>query len=706
MSQQPTTYAADYSKPAAWVHELQRSKALAENFWPDWEASLNYYIGKSPDAADANADKNSYVNVNADFYNVEIKIAQLFYDTPNLTLTAKGDFRAPAPAMQIPGAPPQPTPDPTGIIAAHRALLDELLGSGHADVLGTVHRAIKDCLLTAGVGVTKIMYTPTMTQVQSPIQPPQAPPVAGVPQMPDQPMADMGAPVVPEPTMMDYPVDEQWSWETVPSKKFRIPADFHSTDFDKAPFLAMDFRMPMLMAKRTLNLPEDAAGTTDRDDKILNDIDIKNQDTSQMPYIDGTEIWYLAHIFDEDVIHPGLIRYHVIVDGIDGFVEKSNESPFQSLGPDGRLTADSMRGYPIHVLALRDVPDSAYIPSDSAMARPLVRELCKFRTQQVQERDANLPRFLIDSEKLTPDTVRKLTEGTLGAMVPVEPGALAGGVEQIIAQVTQGSQTRGSYAANDYIQRDLDKTLGLDAVAAGTGSQGNPTATEISVVDRQRNVRLDNERRRVLAWYLKGVEKFSALVCRFMTPQLAVPYIGKKGAQAWAGWDKKQWDGRFVFGAKADSQIKLDAAAERKFALDIYQFLARDPNVNRVALLRNLLEKANIDPSEVLVTNPPKQKDDPSLSFSFSGEDFLGPQAPQVREILAQAGIQLSPAAVSESASQLFQQVQLGLRDSNGKATPALAGPQPHPGPVEKVRPLSQQSADQTGQRSGQKPKA
>jgi hypothetical protein len=694
----PPTLATDFSQPEAWKQELERSRRFAETYWPDWEASLNYYIGKSPDAADANADKQSYVNINADFYNVELKVAQLFYETPNLTLTAKGDFRAPAPAQPMPGMPPQPTPDPTSIIHAHRELLNELLGPNHANVLPTIHKAIKDCLLTAGCGVTKIMYTPTMQTVPSPLSPaaPAAPAA-----LPDA-TGDMGAPV--QPTMIEFPVDEQWSWERVPSKKFRIPADFHSTDFDKSPWLAMDFRMPLSMAKRTLKLPEDYNGTTERDDKVLNDIDVKNQDTSQVPYIDGTEIWYLAHIFDSDVIHPGLIRRHVIVDGVDGFVEKDTQSPFQTLLPNGRLSADSMRGYPLHVLTLRDVPDSAYVPSDSAMARPLVRELCKFRSQQVMERDANLPRFLYDSSKITPTTLQKIIDGTIGSMIAVEEGMLDQGAERIIAQVTQGSQTRGSYAANDYIQRDLDKTLGIDATGAGVKGEGTSTATEIATIDKQRNVRLDNERRRVLAWYLKGVEKFSALVCARMTPQLAVPFIGQQAANTWAGWDKQKWDGRFVFNAKADSQIKLDAAAERKFALDLYTFVARDPNVNRVPILRNLLEKANVDPGEVLVTQPPKKQEDPALAFSFRGEDLLGPQAPQVREILAQAGIQISPQAIGESANQLFQQVTLGLRDASGKATPAVNGPQAHPGPAEQVRPLSQQSADQTGQRAGQKP--
>lgn len=675
------TNAADFSQPAAWIAELDRSRRLAETYWPDWEENLGYYTGKSPEATTANEAQQPYVNINADFYNVEIKVAQLFFETPTLTLTSKGEFKPHKPAMALPGAPPQPAPNAAPIVAAHRELLNELLGPSHADVLRTIHKAIKDCLLTSGEGATKIGYTPTLQTV----------PTEGL------------AVAQPE---AQLPVDEQWFWERIPSKKFRKPADFHDTDFDKAPWLAMDFRMPLSLAKRLFNIPEEYAGTQDRDEKVLNDTATKNQDTSAIPYVNGTEIWYYAHIFDADVINPQVIRRHVVLEGVEGFVEKSAESPFQTLLPNGRLSADSMRGYPIHPLTLRDVPDSAFIPSDSSMARGLIRELCKFRTQQVMERDANLPRFLYDSSKLTPATVDKIVQGTVGSMIPVEEDALGAGPERIMAQVTQGSQTRGSYAANDYIQRDLEKTLGIDPAAAGVKGQGDPSATEVAVVDRQRNVRLDSERRRVLAWYLKGVEKFSALVARFMTPQLAVPYIGTQAAQAWASWDKQTWDGRFVFGAKPDSQIKLDAAAERKFALDIYQFTAKDPNVNRVALLKSLFEKANIDPSEVIVEALPEQHKEPSIGFTFKGEDFLGPQAPQVREILAQLGYEISQPAISESGSQLLQQMVIGIRDADGKATPAVKGPAQHGGVTEKVRPLDQQSADQSGQRAGRKPLA
>ena len=166
---------------------------------------------------------------------------------------------------------------------------------------------------------------------------------------------------------------------------------------------------------------------------------------------------------------------------------------------------------------------------------------------------------------------------------------------------------------------------------------------------------------------------------------------------------KQGVDGRLVFKARPDSQIRLDAAQERKFALDIYQFCAKDPNVIRVELLKNLFEKAGLDSTKLIVEQLPEQKPEGSFAFSMKAEDLGAPWADQAREVLAQLGIQLSQDAVESGAQQMFKQISLGLRDASGKAITATKGPQEHGGTAEQVRPLSQQSADKSGQRSGPK---
>lgn len=647
----------DPSGPSFWKEEIDRAQRVAEKFYPKWQEHLDYYAGASKDATDAASSNSEWVNVNVDFYETEQKRHQLFYETPDLQMKA-----------EWPGGAS------TG--QAHRALLNELLGPDYAHVLRAIHKAINDCLVPSGFGATKICYQPTVVDVPAPEQPGN---------------------VLNLQQGVQVPIHEQWKWDRFSPKKLLIPADFHDSDYDAAPWLGMRFRMPLSVAKREFNLPATFEGTNTRDEKVLNEGGEANE-PSGLNYVDGVEIWYYAAVCDEDVIHPLVMRRHILIEGIDAFCEKDRNSPYQSLDAQGRLTADSMIGSPIHPLTLRDLPDSAYPPSDAAMRRSLVREKCKFRTQQMQERDANRSKILIDAEAFTPDVIAKIENGSVGSMILVEPGKLAAGVGAIMAEVVKATSHRQTYEAEAAITEDIQKTSGIDSTGAGVTDDQNESATKTAEVARARNVRIDGERRRVLQWYLSGVAKFSALVCRYMTPDLVTKFIGPEAAQVWNAWPKQQVDFRMAFTAKPDSQIRLDTAAERRSLLQLYQMTVNDPHSVRVELLKRLYELNGLDPQKTVSDQLPEQKPDPSVSLAVKGEDLYNPM---MRELLAQCGLVISQPTIDEAASQLFKQVAIGVRDASGKAIAPTSKPQGHGGPAEQARPLSKQQGDLTGNRPG-----
>jgi hypothetical protein len=267
-----------------------------------------------------------------------------------------------------------------------------------------------------------------------------------------------------------------------------------------------------------------------------------------------------------------------------------------------------------------------------------------------------------------------------------------------MAEVVKGQSPRQTYTQNDYIERDIQKTLGLDDAGIGLSDETTETATKTAEVARSRNVRLANERRKVLEWYLKGVAKFSALVCRYMTPDVLATFLPPQDVQTWMSWPKDRLDFRMAFTAKPDSQVRLDMAQERRTLLSVYQMTANDPHVVRIELLKRLLEMHGFDPQDVVTDKVPEQTPDPKLAFSFQGEDLYNPM---VREILAQSGLAISQESVDAAASQLFKQVALGVRDVSGRAITPTARPMGHGGPAEQVRPLSKQQGDLTGERPG-----
>jgi len=661
-----------------WWDEVDRAVRINDEHAAAWQTNLDYYAGTPL----TSAPTTDYVNVNVDYAQTEVIVSQLFFDTPELQV--------------VPGAGFEPTAP--GVVA-FKNLLNAILGADHIDALTTTLKAIKSCVAVSGVGPTVIGYQPTIQQI----------PPGGV----SQPGAVLG---LSQPTPV--PVYEQWFWDTLSNKKFLRPADFHDTAFDTAPWLAMKARLPLRAARRICPLPPDFEGTRTRDEAVLNPD--AQADDSSLASVDLVLIWYQAALFDDDVIHPLIYRRHILIDGLETFADQVGpdgtpdpmwQSPYQTLLPNGRLSGDSLIGNPIHPIVLQDLPDSSFPPADAQMTRPLVQELCLFRSQMVRERDINTPKFGYNAEVIPPDAVDKITQAMTGSLVPLPAAAFAGGLQNNFQLLTQGSSPRQTYLANDYITRDIEKTHGIDGAGQGVTEDADETATKTAEVARSRNVRLDAKRKRVLRWYLKGVDKVAALVLRFCTdPQRVAEWIGPAQAQAYLTWRQTmvaQGDVRPKFTAKADSQIKLDAAAERKTWLQFYNFAAKDPLMNRGALLTKIVQLYGEDPAAYVAQAPPEQTPEPSLGYSFKGEDLnpLSPQFPIVLQILAQCGVAIDAQTIQEAKDGAQNQVLMEqLAAVNATAKAAAKKPAGHGGLADKQGPLSKQDSEQTGNRPGAGP--
>lgn len=631
-----------------WDSEVERAEKLRNDTIQAWDSAgnLERYTPKTVMTEGRTPDMK--VNVAKDFSDTERKKAALFYDTPKVALIP--DAGTPSPALLL-----------------HQEVMNQLLGPKRMNCKATVLPMVQDCLVVLQPSPSEIGYTSVSSSV------PRPDPVTG------QPMVDpLGQPV-----MAMLTVWEDFFWSRISPKAILVPQSFRSTRYDDAPWLGYRWRKPVSQAKREYQLPEDVQLADSAKEKPYFE-PLQGQTDDGEPQCTGVKLWYRASLRDPNVSHPLVLRELVLCDGLPEPAVHRN-CPCQEIGPDGRLTQNSMVGYPLHPLALRDLTDSAYIAPDCTVTGPLTHELNKFRTQIIERRDGSKLHVFIDAAKISPEVRDKVGKGGEPKMIPVEPGALDGGAERLMAQVPAIELGRESYLGQDIIERDRAQILGIDANQVGAQNGSAKTATEVSTVQRNADARFEQERQRVLEWWLLGVQKVSALVLRY-GDRLAMEILGPQRGKAWVDAKNQGMFGAFTYEVVIDSGAYVDIEARKRQDMQLYNMTAQDPATHHEELLVRLATDFGLDPTRWIVTEKPEAKPDPpTLSISVKPED-LDPALPSyvgTYAILTAGGVK-------------------GLPPPLTMAQPPPPGqPAPHGGMAELAPRLNQHQLSESGQQPG-----
>lgn len=580
-----------------WQTNLKLADERRKVFEPSWERNLAKY---APNPTDLTWGET--INVGVDFYQTEQKKDQLFFDTPTVILTPEDDSD-PSLAAQI---------------SKRGTLLNRKIGRKGLDLKRLMDKVNVDIICPAGQGWIKVGVTRITKDVPM-LHPPNHPTMPGQPQMDPQ-----GQPIT-----APVPVYQKIFAERSSPKTGLIPDNFHDTEFDKAPWLGVKFAMPTKAGVRQLGLPPDfePKKTASSDDQVFVYEGVKPSDPSEQ--ITGQEVWYRAYLYDDAVYHPDHLRQLVFIDGIEEPVVH-RDSPYQTFQnglymPDA---PDGMVGFPIHVITVRDLPDSAYPPSDCTITRPLVSELNRFRTQLVEQRDSATSIRIADEKVVTPEVMAKVIHGPWGTIIPIanfDPG------RPPVMEIAHPTYSRDNFQSQEIIERDLAKlnTLGSNQ----TGSEANTThsATEMTYIQRNSDVRMQAERNRISAGFLGLVSKIDALMAKFETPP---------GQEALSG---------YTFDIKPDSGMHVDAASDRKFAIDRLNILAKSPIVNQEYLMTELSPDLRLDASKLIKPPPPPQAAPPKTSLIIKGDDVnpLSPQYTNMVQILNEIGVKVTAQPIT-----------------------------------------------------------
>jgi hypothetical protein len=167
-----------------------------------------------------------------------------------------------------------------------------------------------------------------------------------------------------------------------------------------------------------------------------------------------------------------------------------------------------------------------------------------------------------------------------------------------------------------------------------------------------------------------------------MDEQRFVEIAGPDGLPALQAWNRESVQGEFVFSARPDSALRLDADVARRQALNLYNQLGKDPNVRRTELLRSVLTTFGMDHSKIVVETPPpepKPELPKGMTLSVKPEDIWNPQ---ILGMLKQAGFEIMPPT-DPMTGQPVQKPQPPPQ----QAQPGAPSP-PHPGAMPAMEPI------------------
>lgn len=605
------------------------------------------------------------------FRNVHTKIGQLFYRSPEVILTPRGPASnplaipphvvagaptsTPSPSLASgpagpPGAPATPPPTAEQTISLKQAVLNWFLGRDGINAVRLMDELLFDVLAWSGLAACKICYRVVTREVPGQVDPATGQPVR-------------------------VPIHEWWEARRLSPKKLLFNADLHSTRFDEdATWEGMDFYMSPRQAMTEFNLTEDEVGQGAADDDRLykHDSDSGTQG-KHGGMIHGVDLTYKASVFSDEP-HPLKMRQLVFLDTVRERPVVHRDSIDQTFDAQGRLTDDSLIGFPYHILTVRDLADSPFPPADSAFTDASQKELSTFRRQKIALRDNAIGKHLYDEAAFGETELDILKWGDSGSYVAVQEGRLAGGGKRILDTTAQVTGTPDDYRTETSIKHDVDETLGIGSTQAGTPESTVRSATEIATVQTAVAGRMAKEQGRAIDFYLGLVRKLDALLMRYATNDEYIAIAGEDGARTLTVWNNQKISGRFLYDIKPDSQLFVDVARDRQQQLTLYNLTGKDPLVNRSELLKGLFRAFGHDPAKAInppAPPPPPQPDKPNISFAFKGDDFMNPVlAPTLMEILAKAE-QLPPP-------------------------PPMQQP-PHGGPMASGSPINQHAAGHSG---------
>jgi hypothetical protein len=288
---------------------------------------------------------------------------------------------------------------------------------------------------------------------------------------------------------------------------------------------------------------------------------------------------------------------------------------------------------PIRLLTLTYISDENIPPSDSAIGRPMVNEINKLRSLEIQQRARNIPVRWFDVNRVDLAIQTALMKGTWQNMIPVQ-----GEGSRVIGEVAKSGHPVENRSFEASAKNDLTESWRIGPNQMGSGA-GVETAGESEEIASNFQVGIGRERAKVGSFFVGIIEVLAGLICLYEDP-----------ASFGEGFNPF-FSRSLSFSILADSTVLLDANQKLKRLDSFLNTYAKSGWVNLEPVLKEIAILSGLDPNTAIKAPEPTPPVEPNISLRLTGtQDLLNPLA---LAFLIKSG-QASPELL-EQAKQLIQ---------------------------------------------------
>jgi|ETNvirnome_2_300_1030623.scaffolds.fasta_scaffold00134_21 uncharacterized protein (DUF1330 family) len=228
-----------------------------------------------------------------------------------------------------------------------------------------------------------------------------------------------------------------------------------------------------------------------------------------------------------------------------------------------------MDGFPVVDMKFNEVPDEYYPVPDVKYIEAQTLELNRYRTKQMEHVRRFGRKYAVNDGLVNPEELSKLARGEDGVILKFPDNA--GTAVSAISDAPMPSDNR--FYQED-IKQDMRVISGFDEQQFGALSRGATTATESSIVEANKKLRID-EKADIVVDFIKDIfRKVNQLVNQLYTPDQIIAITGDNNTK-WEPTDEEdEIKGEYDVKIEAGSTLPLTEEIREQKAITAIQILS------------------------------------------------------------------------------------------------------------------------------------